>query len=68
MGSTQQLVTSKKAIFRNVEYLINLSLVNNDTLVAEVEECPVGDRWKGQFSAKCMPFSSVNITITSLLL
>ena len=53
MATTQQLVTAKRA-FRNVEYSISLSLLNNDTLVVEVDEVPLGDKWKGQFSAKCM--------------
>lgn len=55
--NVQQLVTNKHATFRNVEYSINISLLNNDTLIAEVEEVPIGDKWKGQFSAKCMFFS-----------
>lgn len=53
MATLQQLVTAKRA-FRNVEYSISLSLLNNDTLVVEVDEVPMGDKWKGQFSAKCM--------------
>jgi hypothetical protein len=51
---TQVLIAAKHVCFHKVDYVINIYLLHSDLLVVEVEENAVGDKWKGQFSAKCM--------------
>ena len=39
--------------FNGVDYSITVSTAN-DTLTIDVEEVLTGEKWKGQFPAKCM--------------
>ena len=52
-GVDQPSAVSCRHVFRAIEYIVSLQVVQGSTLVLTVEDRLTADQWRGEFDARC---------------
>ena len=63
MESEEDSTVVATYVFRGIEYIVTMNVLNNrSTLVVEVEDRLTADQWRGSFDAACK-INSINFNV-----